>query len=217
MSRISTEPVRHAINGPTMGTRWQATFHAPRGHDVRPIRAAMQDAVAEVDAQMSTWRPESDLMRLNRTAPGVWVDLPARLMVVLAAALEVGRASGGAFDISVGDAVTAWGFGPDAADPVAIRSALQAAHGPAHEVLELDMAGGRSRRLAPRCFDLSGIAKGYGVDRLAEVAQAFGLPDALVAIDGELRALGTQPGGVPRSVAIERPDPGIRPPLRCSR
>ena len=61
-------------------------------------------------------------------------------------------------------------------------------------------------------LDLSGIAKGYGVDRLAEVARGFGIPAALVAIDGELRALGLQPDGTAWTVAIERPDPAVRAP-----
>ena len=68
---------------------------------------------------MSTWKPDSDLMRLNAAPPDVWVDVPERLMAVLDAALEIGRASGGAFDIGVGDAVAAWGFGPAAASRTA--------------------------------------------------------------------------------------------------
>lgn len=212
MSKMSIDPVRHALNGPTMGTRWSALFHMPPGFAAGPVQAAMQAAVAEVDAQMSTWQPDSDLMRLNAAPVGVWVSLPPRLMTVLATALEIGRASDGAFDIGVGDAVAAWGFGPAQADPQAIRAALAAQRSPAHQVLELDAANGRARKHQPARLDLSGVAKGYGVDRLAEVAAACGIPAALVAIDGELRAIGAQPGGAPWTVAIERPDPDLRAP-----
>jgi thiamine biosynthesis lipoprotein len=59
---------------------------------------------------------------------------------------------------------------------------------PAHEVLEIDANSRRVRKHAPPSLDLSGIAKGYGVDRLAEVIGAFAIPGALVGIDGELRA-----------------------------
>ena len=93
-----------------------------------------------------------------------------------------------------------------------IRVALSDPRHPAHEVLELDRGGQRVRKLAPVTLDLSGIAKGYGVDRLAEVAERFGIPGALLAIDGELRALGLQPDGRPWSVAVERPAPLVRTP-----
>jgi len=130
----------------------------------------------------------------------------------LATALEIGRASDGAFDIGLGDVVAAWGFGPDQANEAAIRAALACARRPAHEMLELDATTGRARKHGPLTLDLSGTAKGYGVDRLAEVAGTFSITGALVAIDGELRAIGLQPDGAPWTVAIERPDHGERAP-----
>lgn len=172
----------------------------------------MQAAVAQVDAQMSTWRPDSDLMRLNAAAPEVWVEVPPELMAVLETALGIGRLSDGAFDIGVGDAVAAWGFGPQKASPAAIREGLARPRRPAHELLELDRAGLRVRKHGAITLDLSGIAKGYGVDRLAEVASGFGIAGALVAIDGELRAIGHQPDGAAWAIAIERPDHGLRAP-----
>ncbi len=126
MSKTSTERARIALNGPTMGTRWSAMFFAEPDFDPDPVRAALQAAVDEVDAQMSTWKPDSDLMRLNAAPVGDWVAVPERLAEVLRLGLEIGRASGGAFDIGMGDAVTAWGFGPEAAAPEGIRAAMAA-------------------------------------------------------------------------------------------
>ena len=210
MRKTFTDLVRHSLSGPTMGTRWSALFHAPADFDPRPVEAAMAAAVAEVDSQMSTWKPDSAINRLSRAAPGEWVDLPPRLIQVLEAGLSIGRASGGAFDIGMGDAVSAWGFGAEAADGERIRDARQQARRPAHEVLELDRAQSRARKLEPMVFDLNGIAKGYGVDRLSETALAFGIKDALLAIDGELKALGAQPDGSLWAVAVEAPDPERR-------
>jgi thiamine biosynthesis lipoprotein len=208
MSKMSTDPVRHALNGPTMGTRWSVLFHAPAGFDPAPLQAALQAAVDAVDAQMSTWKPDSDLMRLNRAAPGAWVAAPAELGRVLTLGLAIGRASGGAFDIGMGDAVRAWGFGAAPADPQAIRAAMSAPRRPAHEVLEID--GTLVRKAAPVALDLNGIAKGHGVDRLAEVLQARGIFAGLVGIDGEMRALGLRPDGTAWTVAVEAPDPDRR-------
>ncbi|PTW46083.1 FAD:protein FMN transferase [Rhodovulum kholense] len=210
MSKTSTDPERLALNGPAMGARWSAVLHVGTGADPARLHAALAAAVAEVEAQMTTRRVGSDLMRLNRAEPDRWIDLPAGLVEVLAAGLAIGRASGGAFEIGLGDAVAAWGFSGDAADPGRIRAALKEPRRPACEVLELDCTNRRARKHGTLALDLCGIAKGYGVDRLAETARDFGIESALLSIDGELRALGPQPGGRPWAVAVERPDPGKR-------
>lgn len=71
MSKMSTERARIALSGPTMGTRWSALFFVAPSFNPDPLRAALQAAVDEVDAQMSTWKPDSDLMRLNAAPGGV--------------------------------------------------------------------------------------------------------------------------------------------------
>lgn len=210
MPKIPTE--RRTLNGPTMGTRWSTLFHAGVEVESDPLLQAMQTAVDEVDRQMTTWDAASDLMRFNRTPTGEWQELPERLMHVLSAGLEIGHLSGGAFDIAMGDATTAWGFGADPVDPERIQVALKAPRMPAHEALELDVENRRARKHAPLALDLSGIAKGYGVDRLADVAREAGITSALLSIDGELVGIGLQPDGDPWGVAIEKPDPNIRSP-----
>ncbi|MCE8537959.1 FAD:protein FMN transferase [Ruegeria pomeroyi] len=210
MSKMSIEMVRHALNGLTMGTRWSALFFAEPGFDTNAVHGALQEAVDEVDAQMSTWRPDSDLMRLNAAPVGEWVATPDRLRAVLRLGLEIGRASDGAFDISMGDAVTAWGFGPEAAAPDGIRAAMAALRRPAHEVLET--CGDQVRKSTPLALDLNGIAKGYGVDRLAETLRDHGITNALVGIDGEMRAMGLRPDGQAWTIAVEAPDPERRTP-----
>lgn len=213
MLKIPTELTRHALNGPTMGTRWSARFHAPAAIEPEPIRAALADSVDLVDRQMSTWKADSDLMRLNRAEVGTWVSIPAELMGVLWKGLEIGRLSEGAFDIGMGDVVTAWGFGPQEADTKAIRAALGKARSPTHDILELDPDALQARKLAPLTLDLSGIAKGYAVDQMIAVLGRCGITDALVALDGEVRACGKRPDGQAWAVAIERPDYEVRTPL----
>ncbi len=200
------------MNGPTMGTGWSALFFARPGFDTAPVRAALQAAVDEVDAQMSTWNPDSDLMRLNAAPVGAWVAVPDRLRAVLRLAVEIGRASGGAFDIGMGDAVTAWGFGPDAATSEGISTAMRIDRVPAHDALEIEAGSGLVRKTSPAALDLNGIAKGYGVDRLAETLVAHGFGNALVGIDGEMRALGFRPDGQGWTIAVEAPEPGRRAP-----
>ncbi|MBV0913781.1 FAD:protein FMN transferase [Anianabacter salinae] len=210
MSKMSTDHTRHALNGATMGTRWSALFFTAKGHDPEPIQAALQSAVDAVDAQMSTWNKASDLMRLNAAPVGDWVAAPEQLREVLRLGLEAGRATGGAFDIGMGDAVMAWGFGPQVAAPHRIREAMTANRQPAHTALEID--GTHVRKSAPVAVDLNGIAKGYGVDRLADTLRTHGIENALVGIDGEMRALGVRPDGQAWTIAVEAPDPDRRAP-----
>lgn len=211
MSRMSTELVRHALNGPTMGTRWSALFHTTTGFDARHVHEALQLAVDEVDTQMSTWKPDSDLMRLNQAPPGPWVDVPAHLLDVISLGLSVGRDSGGAFDIGMGDIVAAWGFGSVEASSEGIRRAKLAQRVPAYHALEID--GTRVRKRMPITLDLNGIAKGYGVDRLAAVLDDFGVGNGLMGINGEMRAIGLRPDGEAWTIALEEPDSGRRAPL----
>lgn len=212
MLKTFTDLTRHALNGPTMGTRWSALFHKPADFDVASVHETMAEAVAEVDQQMSTWNPASDINRLNAAAPYEWIDLPHHLLTVLEAGLKIGMASGGAFDIGMGDAVTAWGFGPDDAREDCIKAARLAKRSPAFDMLELDIRNGKARKHSDMTFDLNGIAKGYGVDRLAEVAKQHGIEAGLFAIDGELRAVGAQPDGRGWRIAVEKPDREMRAP-----
>lgn len=193
-----------ALGGPTMGTRWSVVVDDSKTD--ASLQARCQAAVDEVDDQMSTWKHDSALMRLNAAPPETWVRLPDRLLTVLEAGLAISRQTGGAFEMNVGDAVRAWGFGADTLALHAIRAASAARRVPACEALHLDGDNGRARKSAPLALDLSGIAKGYGVDRLAETAQDLGVAHALCSIDGEVRAIGTRRDGRHWSVGIETPD-----------
>jgi thiamine biosynthesis lipoprotein len=203
---------RHALNGETMGTRYSAVFFAPADIDLGAIGAALFAAVDQVDRQMSTWKPDSDLNRLNAAPVHEWHAVPAELLAVLDAAVRVGLQSRGAFDIGVGDLVNAWGFGPTGQQPDAqqIRALGQRAHRVASDVLKIDLAHQRVRKKEAIALDLSGIAKGYGVDALARCLDGLGITRYLVGIDGEMRAKGSKPGGQAWAVAIEKPVRHVR-------
>ena len=195
-----------------MGTRWSASVDCDAALDLDALRQNLAAAVQQVDAQMSPWKPESDLVRLNRAPVDAWVDLPPEILEVLTCAMDIHRQSAGAFDPCVGALVDAWGFGAvrDAPDAAAINTVRKAAPCPMREGLEIDPAAGRARKRAPVQLDLCGIAKGYAVDRMAAVLQQHGVLHALAALDGELRAVGSQASGAPWAVALESPEAGRR-------
>lgn len=201
---------RFSLNGATMGTRYSAVFYAPAGVDAAAIGDSLFAAVDQVDRQMSTWKPDSDLCRLNAAPENTWVPIPDELACVLEAGLQIGADSNGAFDMGVGALVDAWGFGPARLRPSAVPDAAAAWQRANADSLEVERARGRVRKHAPLCLDLSGIAKGYGVDQLAECLERQGVANYLVGIDGEMRARGGKPDGRAWTVAIEKPSYGVR-------
>jgi thiamine biosynthesis lipoprotein len=205
-------PQESVIGGPTMGTTWSARLDS-RGRtrqDLTQARAVIERSLARVNDLMSTWKEDSELSRFNRHASAEPFPLSAETLEVLKLAKQVGRQSGGAFDVTVKPLVAAWGFGagarapgrgPDAAELAALRERVGL------DLLELDAAGStlRKRRSDVEC-DLSAIAKGFAVDQVVEALLALGWDAFLVEVGGEVAARGERPAGGPWRVGIERPD-----------
>ena len=169
---------------------------------------AVRGALDEVDATMSTWREDSDLSRLNdneSTEPQV-VD--RELIAILALATEVSERSGGAFDVTVGPLVDAWGFGPEAVPPTppAADRLARLRESVGWELLELDHDAGTVRKLDGRVRgDLSAIAKGWAVDRVATALRELGHERFMVEVGGEVFAAGAKADGAAWRIAIEHP------------
>lgn len=215
LSREATRPrdgrlVRCA--GPTMGVGWTAQVVIPDGLGEAQILTAVQAAVDEVVAQMSDWEPDSDLSRFNAAAPG-WVDVPEGLLTVVRAGLELAEATGGAFDPTLGRLVGLWGFGPAGRAEAPPAEAALATAPAGWRSLDLDESRNRIRQPGGLSLDLSGIAKGYGVDRAGRAIEALGVRDWLVEIGGELRGAGVKPSGEPWFVEIEAPPGAALEPL----
>ena len=100
-----------SLGGQTMGTRWSARVAVPASADLHALHAQVQVALDEVVAQMSTWQADSDISRYRAAGAGTWQPLPQAFAAVLDAAIEVARASGGAFDPTIAPLVELWGFG----------------------------------------------------------------------------------------------------------
>ncbi len=212
MSRTSIEWLRDArlkdcrTSGATMGTRYTARFVVPEQAHVQAIVAELEAAVTAVDAQMSNWKADSDLSRLNRAAPDDWVPVSANLATVLLRSIEIGRETGNAFNIGVGGLVGAWGFGPAGGNGSPGSLTGSRACQPLDPLLEIDLPGRRVRKHGRVALDLCGIAKGFGVDELARVLERHGIGAWLVGIDGEMRVRGGKPDGSPWAIALEAPE-----------
>ena len=214
---MSIKQQKFMVNGQTMGTYFSAIFFAELGFDASHLANQLQATVQQVDQQMSNWKADSDLTKFNQAPCDIWQAIPPDMLYVINQALKITHASNGAFDITLGDLVNAWGFGPSQATPNAKQisklSSRQRPNSLTH--LQLDKQNNCLLKTAPLTLDLCGIAKGFGVDKLAETLAAAGIKNYLVAIDGEMRAAGKKPQYEDEpagswNVAIEQPLADIR-------
>jgi thiamine biosynthesis lipoprotein len=210
-------PSPEQFNGHTMGTTYSVTVAThPQAVRREAIQSAIDQVLDEVNRSLSTYDSRSEISMFNANATTDPVVVSPGLRAVAAIAGEVSAATGGAFDITVGPLVQAWGFGgaspevenmPDAG---AINR-LEAEVG--FDRLELEADGRSLRKTVPGLrLDVNGIAPGYAVDLIAERFDALGVQDYLVELGGEVRAHGRSPRGRPWRVAVEAPLSGERKP-----
>ncbi len=201
------------FSGETMGTTFMVKV-ATELPSVEQSALAEQisSALDQVDRAMSTYRDDSELMRFNKVPAGEPFTFESATFDVLLRALDVSHATDGAFDIAVGPLVSAWGFGAGGGEPEELRAPEEAVLAAlleridARQQLLLDTAEGSVTKARGDVFvDLSGIAKGFAVDQVAEVLVASNIASFLVEVGGEMRARGTRPDGDSWRVGIERP------------
>ena len=190
-----------------MGSAWTVKLVGPLPASAEVLRAGAQARFDAVNLALSTYQADSALSRFNADDSGEWVDVDAELAEVLAYALSLAEASGGAYDVTVGPLVNLWGFGPDpATNQVPAAAAIEAAR--AHvgwRGVVVDPANHRARKRPGMRVDLSSLGKGRGVDRVAEYLDGQGVTNYLIDLSGKLRARGRNVRGAAWQVAVERP------------
>jgi FAD:protein FMN transferase len=182
-----------------------------------PERARVQDAIerqlARVNELMSTYLPSSELSRFNQWASREPFQLSAETFEVFQVARRVGSLSSGAFDVTVGPVVNAWGFGPPGkpAHPPSDVELDQLKAGVGWDKIVLEEAHSAIRKIRPDVYcDLSAVAKGYGVDRVSATLSGLGYFEHMVEVGGEVRARGRNAEGQPWRIGVEKPLEGGR-------
>jgi len=202
------------FTGSSMGTTYHVTVLATSPVATRQqIQWGIQHTVDVIDQQMSTYKTDSELSLFNRNQSTNWQPVSAAMFKVLSAAQQVSRWSRGAFDITVGPLVNLWGFGPGTGAgglPTAaqIKGKLAVV---GYQGLRLQATPPAAAKRWPGLqLDLSAIAKGFAVDRVADYLLKLGINNYLVEIGGEIRSQGSKPNERPWQVALEAPLPGER-------
>jgi len=202
------------LSGTTMGTGYSIqVVDLPEEPGPHGLREKIEAELELVNDLMSTYRDDSELSRFNRSRSTDWFAVSPGLAALVQEAILTSEMSGGAFDATVGPLVNLWGFGPETGlDRVPSDAEIARARARVgYRKLSVRLQPPAVRKAEPDLYlDLSAIAKGYGVDRIAESLDEAGILNYLVEIGGELRGRGNNGRGQPWQIAVERPDPGAR-------
>ncbi|MFQ5586618.1 MAG: FAD:protein FMN transferase [Thermodesulfobacteriota bacterium] len=200
-----------------MGTKLEMTISVD--NEVKAERAfdAVEAEFKRIENEMSEWREGSLVSLINRNAGKKTVKVTDELFNVIHAAVEISRLTEGAFDISWAAMHGLWDFRPGRErlpDKEEIEARLPLIN---YRSLELDPAS-RSVYLkkAGMKIGLGGIAKGYAVDRAAELLSGMGIDDMIIKAGGDMRVQGNREGGGPWKISIKHPrkkEPLARLPL----
>ena len=144
------------------------------------------------------------LNRINSAEADKWISLTPDLAGLIGFAFSLSKKTSGKYDISIGPLINLWGFGPDGVKNVPselqIKKAVQIS---GYDKIELK-DNQLKKQSKENYIDLSSIAKGYGVDKVGEVLENFGIVNYMVEIGGEIKTKGKKID-TPWKIAIESP------------
>ncbi len=185
--------------GQAHGTFYHIIYQSPNGKD---YNQQLMNNMQRINKSLSTYDPVSVISRINQNDSSVVLD--DHFMNVYNKALEISKATHGAFDLTVAPLVNAWGFGftePQRTDSVSIAHLLDIT---GYEKLEI-RDGILHKDTAAIQLDASAIAKGYSVDVATRFLEQKGIENYMVEIGGEVRVKGINENGTPWRIGIDEP------------
>jgi thiamine biosynthesis lipoprotein len=187
------------FGGEAQGTYYAVTYYAS---DTLVKQHQVDSLLRDFDMSASIWVEESIISRINNNDPEVVPD--DHFIDVFLQAKRVSEKTNGAFDITIGPLVNAWGFGfknKIIVDQHVIDSLL-----PLVNFNAIGLADGKIVKNNPNIhIDYNAIAQGYSVDLAGGFLQQMGIDNYLVDIGGEVLARGNKPNGDLWIVGIEKP------------
>ncbi len=219
---VSEQPRNATFSGVAFfSMSWQVRVSdLPAKVNAQQLQVELQQALDDANKVLSTYQPDTELMRFNAADVNQWIVVSDMLLSTVRSAVVVSAKTQGRYDMTVGPLVNLWGFGPQAR-PERIPSDAMIAAAKAQigwEALVIDQTGSRLKKLKPVHLDASSLGEGVGVQVLEAVLQRHGMRNYLVSVAGVTLAKGVRSDGMPWRVAVEVPDGSGKPlfalPLR---
>jgi thiamine biosynthesis lipoprotein len=174
---------------------------------------AVQAGMTELDrltGVFDRFQVDSELSKLNAQAGKGWFRASADIWSALQTALDIAKESDGAYDPTVAPLVDLWGFReveggiPTHAPPTKAQISATAEN-VSYQQVEVDVVQHRVKLPTGVQIDLGGVAKGYALDRLADIAAAYGVKSGLIDLGGNLRVIGEKSANIPWRIAVRHP------------
>jgi thiamine biosynthesis lipoprotein len=193
------EPLLIKIGGETQGTYYAITYYSLDSSNIQP---AIDSLLKRFDSTASTYKPNSIITRLNANDSMVRAD--AMFETIFNKAMDVSEKTNGAFDVTVGPLVYAWGFG--LTNRLKMNQHIVDSLLPLVGYKKVKLENRKLRKTDPRIrIDFNAIAQGYAVDVVGEYLESKGIKSYIIDIGGEVLARGAKPNHENWSVAIEKP------------
>lgn len=198
------------LQGKTMGTTYTVKYIDRCGANLpkaEVVHKQLNDLLESINNKMSTYQNDSEITQFNEMQEAHKAFQASEdFVTVVREAVRLNKVTNGALDVTVGKLVNLWGFGPDRRMNKVPTKEQIAEIKPSIGIDKLVVSDGYLSKLSPNLYlDLSSIAKGFGVDKLAEHLDSLGVCDYLVEIGGELRGKGNNAQGEDWRIAIEKP------------
>lgn len=196
------------INGETMGTYYRVSVVTDTSFDRAKTKALIDEELLAINQSMSTYIEDSEISLFNKSESLEWQPVSDAFYHVVLEAIATSVETNGAFDMTVNPLVQRWGFGADKRkDNVpSLEEIAQIMTYVGFYNIEPSQTESKLRKSHKQTtIDLSAIAKGYAVDRIAHKLTQLGYSRHLVDIGGEMSALGTNAKGFPWTIGIEKP------------
>lgn len=196
-----------------MGTTYNVTVvDNPLSLSKEDLKKRIEETLNEVNEKMSNWYDQSEISTINNDKRGKPIDLSQELFDVINISTDIHKRSNGAFDITAAPLINLWGFGPNKSErKIPSVSEVNAALELVGQTRLLKLIPGLNqlkKRNSEVSINLSAIAKGYGIDRIARTLREEKIQNFLVEIGGDLITSGTNKNGKAWSIGIESPKVG---------
>ena len=206
-------PDYNYLSGETMGTSYHISYQLPDDVDETAIQAAIDKRLQDINDSMSTYQADSTISKFNQLGKDTPIAIDSDFSHVLEASRQVYQQSGGAFDPTVMPLIETWGFGSTMtverlqSPPTALEIAQAKALVDFESVVQND--NGLIKTKDGIELDFSAVAKGYGVDVIADVLKNnYKIRNYMVEIGGEIATSGVNNQQQPWQIAIDAPIDG---------